>query len=65
MSTKVKKDDKLYVSAEEVTKYLGEMATVLRQISDGVLESKDSLNERCKTHENSNKEGELNDGEQN
>jgi hypothetical protein len=64
MSTEIKKDDKLYVSADEVTRYLEDMATVLRQISDGVLESKDSLIDRCQTHSNSNKEGELNDGEQ-
>lgn len=60
MSTEIR-DDKLYVSAEEVTKYLEDMANLLQQISVGILESKDNLIKKCEEH--TEKEGESNDGE--
>jgi len=63
MSTTTK-DDKLYVSAEEVTQYLDDMANVLQQISVGILESKDVLILKCEEHDEQQTEGESDDGEQ-
>ena len=60
MSTEIR-DDKLYVSADEVTKYLEDMANLLQQISVGILESKDNLIKKCTEH---TVEGESDDGEQ-